>query len=129
MHATVYRFRERGLKLPRPRQGVSGNLQLVPLDANNGRAFRAKLVAETGATLLLPELHDAQVHRITEHGIKITGSEVIARRSNNKSSADHYRQVWWCLVHTVFIGQSLDLIEIDEFFRPVVPKVQNNVGA
>lgn len=122
MHATVYRFRQRGIKLPRPLNGVSGHLQLVPWEAGNGRrSFRAKLVDEhSSTTSLLPELHDAEVERITDNGIKITGAEVIARRTNNKSSADHYRQVWWCLVHTVFIAETLDMVELDEHFRPVI---------
>ncbi|MDF2461954.1 MAG: hypothetical protein K0Q43_189 [Ramlibacter sp.] len=123
MHATVYRFFQRGVKLPRPLNGVSGHLVLVPWEGGNGRrSLHAKLVDEKSETLaLLPELHDAAVERITANGIKIIGSEVIARRTNNKSSADHYRQIWWCLVHTLYIGTTLDMIELDDHFQPVIP--------
>ncbi len=123
VHATVYRFRQRGVRLPRPLQGVSGHLHLEPSRGTNGQpSLRAKLTDERSQlTALLPELHDAAVERITANGIKISGCEVIARRTNNKSSADYHRQVWWCLVHTMYIAESLDMVELDDFFRPVIP--------
>jgi hypothetical protein len=100
MQATVYRLRQRGVKLPRPLQAVPGNLLLTRGVGSDGRpTLKAQLLE--GERLALPSLERAAVRRITENGIVIAGTEIVARRRSNKSSADHWAQTWWCLVPTV----------------------------
>jgi hypothetical protein len=96
------------MRLPRPQQAVHGRLTL-------GRwhdGLKATLLHESSDTMLaLPELHWAHVDRITTSGIIISGSEIVPRRTNNKANVDYYRQTWWCLVHTQFLAQVLDVAE------------------
>jgi len=122
VHATVYRTRDKGVRLPRPQQGVSGHLVLLPWKDGSRTSLRAKLTDERSqASSLLPDLHDALVERISANGIKISGTEVIARRTTNKSSADYFRQTWWCLVHTIYIAEFLDVVQLDDEFKPILP--------
>ncbi|MGE4243520.1 hypothetical protein [Ramlibacter sp.] len=102
MYVTVYRVRDRGVRLPSPKSGVGGYLELGPWrDGYEKPLLRARLVLQPGtADSLLPDLYFAHVRRITGNGLHLVGLEVIARRANNKASADRYRQTWWCLVHT-----------------------------
>lgn len=103
-------------------QAVSGHLLVSPRSDGSQTSLRAQLLDERSKQVaLLPELHSAVVERVTANGIKITGHEVVARRSTNKASADHYQQTWWCLVHTMFIADALDLVQLDELFQPIVP--------
>ncbi len=99
MFAQVYRLRERGVKLPRPKPAVAGQLSLQPHAAyrSDPGALLAKLMHDVTSDAL-PPLHKAVVRRITPSGLLIAGVEVIARRAAAKSSEDHYRQTWWCLV-------------------------------
>jgi hypothetical protein len=86
-------------------------------------SLRAKLTDERSqASSLLPDLHESLVERISANGIKISGTEVIARRTTSKSSADHFHQTWWCLVHTMCIADALDLVQLDDEFKPIFPK-------
>lgn len=112
MHVTVYRTRQRGVRLPSPQAGVHGRLRVETWRDGYTRQLAAKLVDESeGDRLLLPELLHAQVRRITPRGIVISGLEVVPRRNTNKSSADRYSQTWWCLVHTLALGQYLDVVD------------------
>jgi hypothetical protein len=96
---SVYRIRERGLKLPRPKHPAQGHL-LVGVDEISYRTkLRARLVDEKG-TEVLPALLDAQLVKVTGNGIVLRGIEVIARRMTRKSATDHYMQTWWVMVHT-----------------------------
>jgi hypothetical protein len=123
--SAVYRVRQRGLRLPRPQAAVSGDLVLEPYTDHTGRpALRAKL-RSTGA--LIPDLHAAKVIRITGNGMVIAGYELVPRRSNNKASADAFRQAWWCLVYTLELADSLDLATLDDHFR-VVPGTGTGMG-
>jgi hypothetical protein len=107
MQASVYRLRQRGVKMPRPQQFVSGRLLMTQgLDSANRATLRAQLVSDQGA-LLLPTLNGAQVRRITENGIVIIGTEVIPRRNGAKASADFWPQTWWCMVLTPAIAAEL----------------------
>jgi hypothetical protein len=108
VYATVYRTRLRGMRLPRPQQAVHGRLRL----ARWHDGLKATLWHESSDTVLvLPELHWAHVDRITTSGIMISGHEIVPRRANNKANADYHRQTWWCLVHTEFLAQVLDVAE------------------
>ena len=129
MHGSVYRVRQRGVRLPRPQHPVSGNLILEPYTDHAGRpALRAKVQASDGSgASLIPDLHGAQVTRISSNGIAITGYELVPRRTNNKANADAYRQSWWCVIHTVQLADSLDLASLDEHFR-VVPGTGSGMG-
>jgi hypothetical protein len=102
MEATVYRTRQRGVRLAVPTPGVHGHLQLAIWRTRDSmRQFAARLTPADGEADLIPELLGARVQRITKNGIVISGLEVIARRSSSKSGADRYSQTWWCRVHTV----------------------------
>jgi hypothetical protein len=99
VEVTVYRTRQRGLRLPAPTPGVHGHLQLGLWRIRHTRQLAATLVASPDSTtLLIPTLLAARVERITRSGIVIAGTEVIPRRASAKSSADRYSQTWWCLV-------------------------------
>jgi hypothetical protein len=104
MQASVYRLRQRGLKLPRPQQAVSGNLLLTKsADAANRPTLKAQLLDAQGV-LAMPALTGAAVRRITANGIVIIGTEIIARRHGVKASADCWPQTWWCMVPTVALA-------------------------
>jgi hypothetical protein len=84
MQASVYRLRERGVKLPRPQQFVAGQLLLTKgLDSANRVTLKAQLLDGNGR-IALPSLEGAAVRRITANGIVITGTEIIARRHGFK---------------------------------------------
>lgn len=103
MQATVYRLRQRGIKLPRPLQSVPGSLLLTRGVGSDGRpTFKAQLL--NGEALALPSLERAGVRRITASGIVIAGTEIVARRRGVKASADYWPQTWWCLVPTVSLA-------------------------
>lgn len=107
MQASVYRLRQRGVKLPRPQQAVAGQLMLVKVvDASNKPSLRAQLLDGHGG-VALPSLDGATVTRITEFGILITGTEIVARRHGVKANADFWRQTWWCMVPTVALAAEL----------------------
>lgn len=107
MQASVYRLRQRGIKLPRPQQAVAGDLRLTKgLDSANRITRKAQLLDGNGG-IVLPSLEGAQVTRITANGIVITGTEIVARRRGVKASADYWFQTWWCMVPTVALAAEL----------------------
>lgn len=118
MFATVYRTRDRGFRLPRPRQGVSGSLALQAVREAEDASVKATLTQDSSTTTsLLPDLFGARVIRISATGIAIAGYEVVARRAGSKSAVDRYEQCWWCLVHTVRLAEMLDVAtEADMLF-------------
>ena len=100
MLVTVFRTRQRGIRLGEPAAGVQGELEVGLWRLRFGRELAAKLMSpEDPGTMLLPELLSARVQRITHSGIVIVGTEIVPRRDSRKSSADRYPQGWWCLVH------------------------------
>jgi hypothetical protein len=113
VHVTVYRTRQRGIRLPAPAAGVRGHLELGLWRLRSTRQLAARLTSEHDASsLLLPELLPASVERITRNGIVIAGTEVVPRRAAAKSTADRYPQTWWCLVHPVSLAEcDLDALE------------------
>jgi hypothetical protein len=113
MFATVYRTRSKGVRLPAPSRPDVGRLSLATRNDGTTQQLFARLMAETGDTLVLPELLHARVRRISANGIVITGQEVVPRRGNNKSNADFWQQTWWCLVHTVAIAEAFDVMDLD----------------
>jgi hypothetical protein len=120
---TVYRVRDHGVRLPVPAQGVSGDLRLVRwIEDERGRAqLKATLYAKGDSSrLLLPELFNVVVGAIAKNGIHITGDEAVPRRATRKATVDYYRQTWWCMVHTVWIADMLDLVSFDENFQPIL---------
>ena len=110
MYATVYRTRSKGVRLPTPSRPVAGRLRLDKRSDGDRVSLAAKLTVENGEGLLLPELLNARVLRITTNGIVIAGQEIVPRRTTNKSSADYWLQTWWCLVHTVALAEALDVL-------------------
>lgn len=93
MMASVYRTWEYDVKLPRPRERVHGNLLLVKDGRGDQRWLTARLVGDDGEKLL--PLVKAEVRRITDHGMVISGTEMIARTRGAKSNVRACRQVWW----------------------------------
>jgi hypothetical protein len=76
---------------------VTGNHVLSEWQDGANRQFRLR--AELHATderSLLPVMGFAQVTKITERGIVITGLEMIAK--GRKGPVDRNRQTWWCKV-------------------------------
>lgn len=115
MYATVYRTRAHGVRLPRPSGPVAGRLVLEKYrDGYMQPRLVAKLTVEMSNALVLPELHEARVLKITAHGIVVTGSELIPRRTTRKSSTDRFQQTWWCLIHTVGLADALDVLNEDD---------------
>lgn len=99
MRASVYRLRERGLRLPRPKEPVLGNLVLADESKGDLRGLTARLVEATSD--MLPPLRDALVTRISTNGLVIKGIEMSSRVPGSiKVRVDTYRQTWWVAVWT-----------------------------
>jgi hypothetical protein len=106
MRAAVYRLRERGVKLPRPKEPREGELMLGLCERGDTRYLKAQLV-DAQQDLLAP-LMNAQVTRITRNGLVIKGVEVASRVPGSiKAKVSSYPQTWWVLVHT---GDLSDLL-------------------
>ena len=71
MYAAVYRLREHGVKLPKPKDAVVGELRLRPhqVGTNDPQALLAELMLVGGVAL--PPLHVAVVRHITQGGMVI----------------------------------------------------------
>ena len=74
MYSAVYRLRERGIRLPKPKDAVSGELRLRPhqVGTNDTHALLAELVGDGGG-IALPPLHGAIVRRVTKGGMVMRG--------------------------------------------------------
>jgi len=107
MHAAVYRLREHGIRLPRAKEPVAGELRLHPhqVGTNDPQALLAELMLENGG-VALPPLHGAVVRNITKGGMVILGTEILSR-GGSKSRVQSYRQTWWCLVLTEQVVQEV----------------------
>ncbi len=107
MYAAVCRLREHGIKLPKPKDAVSGELRLRPhnVGTNDPQALMAELLLDGGG-LALPALHKAVVRHITKGGMVIRSQE-IQSRGGSKGRVQSYLQTWWCLVLTEAVAQEV----------------------
>jgi len=115
MHAAVYRLRERGIRLPRPKEPVAGELRLRPhqVGTNDPQALLAELLLDGGG-LALPPLHGALVRTISKGGMVIRGTEILSR-GGSKSRVQSWRQTWWCMVTTEEVLQEVfDLTPMEQ---------------
>jgi hypothetical protein len=99
MHASVYRLRDHGVRLPRPKDPVQGELALA-MDSRGDRSWlKAQLL--DGQRDLLPPLLNACVTRITRNGMVIQGIELSSRvPTSSKARVSQHRQTWWIAVVT-----------------------------
>ena len=72
---------------------TNGMLTLEADPVNAPNALKARLLRDDG-TDVIPYLRYARVIAIRVRGLRIVGSEVIARRGNAKSRVDYYDQSW-----------------------------------
>lgn len=86
------------MKLPRPNQQVHGNFLLEKSGRGDQQWLAARLVE--GTQDMLRPLIKAEVRRVTNNGMVVKGSEVIARTGSSKSNAEVFAQVWWVFVLT-----------------------------
>jgi hypothetical protein len=99
MQAAVYRLRERGVRLPRPKEPVQGNLVLGPVDRGDQLMIKAQILDD--GKDLLPPLLQARVTRVTRNGMVIKGVELSSRVPRSiKAKVTSYPQTWWILVHS-----------------------------
>lgn len=99
MRAAVYRLRERGVRLPRPKAAVHGELVLGVVDRGDRKVFKAQL--QRDGRDILPPLVDVQVTRITRHGMVLKGREMESRvPGSSKARIETHSQTWWALIHT-----------------------------
>jgi hypothetical protein len=107
MYAAIYRLREHGIKLPKPKDAISGELRLRPhqVGTNDPHALMAELLLDDGG-LALPPLHRAVVRHITKGGMVIRGHEMHSR-GGPKGRVQTYLQTWWCLVLTEAVMQEV----------------------
>ena len=107
MYTAVYRLREHGVKLPKPKDAVVGELRLRPhqVGTNDPQALLAELLLDDGG-MALPPLHGAVVRTISKGGMVIRGTEILSR-GGSKSRVQSWRQTWWCLVTTEEVLQEV----------------------
>ena len=97
MQASVYRLRDRGIKLPRPFPPVAGDVLLGRIDSGDLKYLRARLVVDNRDAL--PPLHQAMVTRVSGHGLVIQGIEFSQRvPGSGKAKFSKHPQTWWVLV-------------------------------
>lgn len=99
MNGLVYLTHARGAKLPRPSPPVRANVFVKPESRGDHLWLRATGLDERGHEVLRP-LIKAQIEKVTEHGMVIRGTEVVARTNGSKSNAGTFPQVWWVFVLT-----------------------------
>jgi hypothetical protein len=107
MYASVYRLREHDIKLPKPKDAMSGELRLRPhqVGTNDPHALMAELLLDGGG-LALPSLHRAVVRHITKGDMVIRGHEIHSR-GGPKGRVQTYLQTRWCLVLTEAVVQDV----------------------
>ncbi|MGE0350937.1 hypothetical protein [Hydrogenophaga sp.] len=86
------------MKLPRPDSPVVGNVLLAKDSRGDEKWLTARLV--NGTQDVLRPLIKARVSRVSDHGLVIEGTEVIARTGSSKSNTQTFVQVWWVFVIT-----------------------------
>lgn len=114
MQAAIYRLRERGIRLPRPKEPREGNLVLAVSERGERKFLKAQLV-DNGQDLL-PPLLKAQVTKITRYGLVLKGVEMTSRVPGSiKANVSTHAQTWWALIHTSdFTELYDDLDPLDE---------------
>ena len=93
VYLTHYNGALRDLKRIQDTQPTKGMLRLEADPANAPNALKARLLRDDGSDVI-PHLRYARVIAISARGLRIVGSEVIARRGNTKSRVDYYDQSW-----------------------------------
>ena len=93
VYLTHYNGTIRDLKRIQDTQPTKGMLTFGPDPANAPHALKARLLRDDGRDVI-PYLRYARVIAISARGLRIVGSEVIARRGNTKSRVDYYDQSW-----------------------------------
>lgn len=112
MRAAIYRLRERGIRLPRPKEPREGNLVMAISERGDKAHLKAQLL-ENGQDLL-PPLLQARVTRITRNGLVLKGIELTSLLPKSiKARVASHPQTWWVLVHTT------DLIEMHDDLNPL----------
>ena len=101
----VFRLNHQGNRLDtesvRTKTPARGALIFEPYseDPRPGKSrarFRVRLVTGDEKTNVLPPMVNALVLHINARGIKIVGTEMIARGRSIKSRLDYYDQIWVC---------------------------------
>jgi hypothetical protein len=105
---------EGGVKLPRPKEKIHGNLLLVKGGRGDQKWLTAKLT--DGKLDRLPELIKARVSVISDHGMVIHGTEVLVR-GGSKSNVRECPQCWWVFVWT---QQAIDFYDGDDPLENIV---------
>lgn len=104
MRAAIYLLRDRGVRLPRPKEPREGNLVMAVSERGDRRFLKAQLL-ENGRDLL-PPLLKAQVTRITRNGLVLKGIELTSRVPGSiKATVTSHPQTWWVLVHTTELAE------------------------
>ncbi len=85
MQASVYRLRERGLKLPRPAAPLCGDVQLARIERGDLKYLQARLL--DGDRDVLPPLQKAVITRVSRNGVVIHGEEMASRKPSVSVSA------------------------------------------
>lgn len=99
MFASVYRLRDQGIRLPRPKEPVQGALAMAMETRGDRSWLKAQLLE--GQRDLLPPLLNASVTRITRNGMVIQGIELSSRvQGSIKARVSQHRQTWWIAVVT-----------------------------
>lgn len=107
MRASIYRLRDRGIRLPRPTEPREANLVMAVSERGDRRFLKAQLI-ENG-NYLLPPLLKAQVTRITRNGMVLKGMEMTSRVPGSiKANVSTHPQTWWALVHTPELLEMFD---------------------
>ncbi|MFZ2306866.1 MAG: hypothetical protein WAW34_06030 [Rhodoferax sp.] len=76
---------------------VPGQLLLYRFEDGFSARLRAVLRDSDGKSVI-PMMDFATVVRITEAGIVIAGTEVVARSSSIKANLERWQQTWWCQI-------------------------------
>lgn len=114
MLAAIYRLRAYGVLLPRPDEPRHGDLVLAKNENSEG-GLCAQLKVD--GRDILPPLFQAQVTRISRHGMVIKGREVSSRvPGSKKAKVTLYDQTWWVLIHTedfMVFHENLDPLDVE----------------
>ena len=89
-YAAIYFLRECGVRLPKPKDPVSGELRLHPspswAQTTHKRFWRSWCGMDGG--IVFPPLHGAMVRSVTKGGMAIRGTEIMSRGGFEGASAE-----------------------------------------
>lgn len=106
----VFRLNSRGVPLPESSRTEQSKIGRLHLKARSTRhpeqrsVFMAMLLEPSRENPILPPLDDAVVVRISDRGMLIRGTEVIAHGPANKQTFTRHAQEWVCKP----VGQASD---------------------